>query len=161
MRLQSEFDVIIIGGGLQGCSVAIHLAHKGKRVLILEKDACGQKASGSTAGGLRCLNRALEEIPLALAAKEMWGKIEKLVDSDCGFCPTGQIRIAGTQEDLDLLEGRAERVRALGYNHEEVIGTEELRNLVPAIGAHGIGALICRGDGYADPTNLPGVSSQS
>ena len=151
MGHQTGFDVIIIGGGLQGCSVAIHLAHKKKRILVLEKDTCGQHASGSTAGGLRCLNRAVEEIPLSLAAKKMWGEMEKLVDSRCGFRPTDQIRIAGTQEDLNLLEARLERVRSLGYNHEEMIGAEELRSLVPTIGSNGIGALICRGDGYADP----------
>lgn len=151
MSNQAGFDVIIVGGGLIGCSIAIHLAHQQKSVLILEKDTCGQHASGSTAGGLRCLNRALEEIPLSLAAKEMWGEMEKLVDSNCGFRPAGQIRIAGTQEDLNLLETRAERVRSLGYTHEEMIGAEELRSLVPALGSHGMGALICRGDGYADP----------
>ena len=151
MSDRTGFDVIIIGGGLQGCSVAIHLAQENKRVLILEKDTCGQHASGATAGGLRCLNRAVEEIPLSLAAKKMWGEIAKLVDSDCGVRPTGQIRIAGTAEDLNLLEARAERVRSLGYNHEEIIGSEELRRLVPALGSHGVGALICRGDGYGDP----------
>ncbi|MCD6187341.1 MAG: FAD-binding oxidoreductase [Desulfuromusa sp.] len=151
MSDRTGFDVIIIGGGLQGCSVAIHLAQENKRVLILEKDTCGQHASGATAGGLRCLNRAVEEIPLSLAAKKMWGEIAKLVDSDCGVRPTGQIRIAGTAEDLNLLEARAERVRSLGYNHEEMIGSEELRRLVPALGSHGVGALICRGDGYGDP----------
>jgi sarcosine oxidase subunit beta len=151
MGTRAGFDAIIIGGGLQGCSVAIHLAQKKLRVLVLEKDTCGQHASGSTAGGLRCLNRALAEIPLSLAAKQMWAEIEKLVDSDCGFRPTGQIRIAGTPQDLELLEARAELVRSLGYDHEEMIGARELRELVPALGAHGKGALICRGDGYADP----------
>ncbi len=151
MSNQTGLDAIIIGGGLQGCSVAIHLAHQNKRVVLLEKDTCGKHASGATAGGLRCLNRAPEEIPLSLAAKTMWGEIEKLVDSNCGFRPTDQIRIAGTQEDLNLLEARRERVCAMGYNHEELIGAEELRRLVPAIGSNGIGGLICRGDGYADP----------
>ncbi len=151
MRIQASFDIIIVGGGLQGCSIAIHLTKRNRRVLILEKDTCGQHASGATAGGLRCLNRAPEEIPLALAARVMWKKMENLVDSDCGFRPTGQLRIAETREDLDLLEARAERVRLLGYNHEELIGTEELRTLIPAIGTNGIGALICREDGYAEP----------
>lgn len=145
------FDVIVVGGGLQGCSVALHLALEKKRVLIIERDSCGQHASGVNAGGLRRLNRLVEEIPLAMAAQKMWHEIETLVGSDCGFKPSGQVRIAGDFEDLATLELRAQKVRALGYEHEEMINAEELRKMVPAIGKRGIGALICRGDGFADP----------
>lgn len=146
-----QFDAIVIGGGLQGCSVALHLALEKKSVLILEKDSCGQHASGVNAGGVRRLNRLVEEIPLSLAAQEMWHDIKGLVGSDCGFSSTGQVRIAGNSDDLAALEARAQKVRALGYVHEEMIGVEELRVLVPAIGERGVGALICRGDGFADP----------
>jgi len=146
-----RYDAIVIGGGLQGCSVALHLAAEKMRVLLIERDLCGQHASGVNAGGVRRLNRLVEEIPLSMAAHRMWHDLKVLVGSDCGFRPTGQVRIAGTSEDLGALEERARRVRALGYDHEEMIGARELRQIVPAIGERGVGALICRGDGYADP----------
>lgn len=151
MNLDNQFDVIVIGGGLQGCSVALHLALEKKRVLIIERHTCGQHASGANAGGLRRLNRLVEEIPLSMAAQEMWHDMEALVGSDCGFSPTGQVRIAGNIEDLATLEARAQKVRSLGFQHEEMINAEELRKMVPAIGDRGAGALICRGDGFADP----------
>lgn len=151
MSGERTFDAIIVGGGLQGLSVAIHLAQAGQRVLIIERDSCGQHASGVNAGGLRRLNRLVEEIPLSLAAQEMWHDIENLIGSDCGFRPTGQVRIAGNKEDLASLEARAQKVQALGYQHEEMISAGELRRMVPAIGNRGVGALICRGDGFADP----------
>ncbi|MCK4508730.1 MAG: FAD-binding oxidoreductase [Desulfuromonadales bacterium] len=151
MNADNQFDVVVIGGGLQGCSVALHLAHEKKRVLIIERDSCGQHASGVNAGGLRRLNRLVEEIPLSMAAQKMWHDIESLVGSDCGFRPTGQVRIASNQEDLATLEARAQKTRLLGYRHEEMINAEALRKMVPAIGNRGVGALICRGDGFADP----------
>src|SRR6056297_2928495 len=107
------------------------------RVLLIERDLCGQHASGVNAGGVRRLNRLVEEIPLSMAAHRMWHDLKVLVGSDCGFRPTGQVRIAGTSEDLGALEERARRVRALGYDHEEMIGARELRQIVPAIGERG------------------------
>lgn len=151
MNRNNLFDVIVVGGGLQGCSVALHLALEKKRVLIIERDSCGQHASGVNAGGLRRLNRLVEEIPLSMVAQKMWHDIKTLVGSDCGFKPSGQVRIAGDAADLSALELRAQKVRSLGYEHEEMISAEELRKMVPAIGNRGVGALICRGDGFADP----------
>ena len=90
------FDALIVGGGLHGCSTALHLALRGKSVVILEKKTAGRFASGVNAGGVRRLNRALPEIPLSVASLEMWYDIESLVHNDCGFRPCGQIRVAGT-----------------------------------------------------------------
>ena len=45
-------DVIVIGGGLHGCSAALHLARAGRSVLVLEKDHVARHASGVNAGGV-------------------------------------------------------------------------------------------------------------
>ena len=144
-------DVIIIGGGLQGLSTAVHLAMKGKTVAVLEKETAGRHASGVNAGGVRRLNRALPEIPLSLASHNMWLRIESLVDHDCGFRPDGQIRIAENDADMAMLEERHRTVASLGYTHEELVDQKTLRRLVPAVSDHCIGALYCRGDGFAEP----------
>jgi sarcosine oxidase, subunit beta len=144
-------DIIIIGGGLQGCSTALHLARKGKSVIILEKETPGRHASGVNAGGVRRLNRALPEIPLSLASQELWHCIESLVDHDCGFRPDGQIRIAENDDDMEKLEERHRVVTSLGYTHEELVDKNTLRHLVPAASRHCVGALYCPGDGFAEP----------
>lgn len=61
-------DVVIIGGGLHGCSAALHLARAGARAIVVEKNYVGRHASGVNAGGVRTLARNEAEIPLALAA---------------------------------------------------------------------------------------------
>jgi sarcosine oxidase subunit beta len=50
-------DVIVIGGGLHGCSTALHLARRGIKPLVIEKDHVGRHASGVNAGGVRRLDR--------------------------------------------------------------------------------------------------------
>jgi sarcosine oxidase subunit beta len=144
-------DVIVIGGGLHGCSTALHLARRGIKPLLIEKDHVGRHASGVNAGGVRRLGRHVAEIPLSVASMEMWHAIGDLVDDDCGFESHGQIKVAETEEEFEVLRCRVEQVRALGFEHEELIDARELRALVPAISEHCVGAIICRRDGAALP----------
>jgi sarcosine oxidase subunit beta len=144
-------DAIVVGGGLHGLSAALHLAQGGLRVLVLEKDYPGRHASGVNAGGVRRLGRDFAEIPLSVAALRMWQEIESLVDDDCGFSACGQVKVAETEAELQGLRDRAEKIRDLGFAHEEIVGENELRALVPAIADHCVGAMVCRADGAANP----------
>jgi len=144
-------DVIVIGGGLHGCSTALHLARRGIRVLVIEKDHVGRHASGVNAGGVRRLGRHPAEIPLSVASMELWHAIHDLVDDDCGFESHGQVKVAESDAEFDTLRRRVEEVRTLGFTHEELIGQDELRDLVPAISPHCVGAIVCRRDGAALP----------
>lgn len=146
-----NYDVIIIGGGLMGTCCAFNLAKSGYRCLILEKAQPGRHASGVNAGGLRQLNRDPAEIPLSVAAAKIWRNIEVLLDNDCDAHFPGQIRVAENEHDLLKLKVRANLTRSLGYDHEEMIDSQELFDLVPALSKHCVGALICREDGYARP----------
>tara|TARA_R110002167_G_scaffold221121_1_gene425797 strand:- start:33085 stop:34215 length:1131 start_codon:yes stop_codon:yes gene_type:complete len=144
-------EIAIIGGGLQGLSTALHLAQRGRRVMIIEAHHPGRFASGVNAGGVRRLGRDPAEIPLAMAASEMWHSIEDLVDDDCGFRAVGQLKIAEDDADLRKLEARAAMVRDLGFDHEEIIDQKRLRVLAPGVHARAVGGLWCEDDGSADP----------
>jgi sarcosine oxidase subunit beta len=144
-------DVIIIGGGLQGCSTALHLARAGASVIVLEKDHVARHASGVNAGGVRTLGRHLAEVPLAVASLDLWHRIADLVDDRCGFESPGQVKVAEDEAGLATLRERVAQVQALGFDHEELIGRDELREIVPAIGDHCVGAIVCRRDGAALP----------
>ena len=144
-------DVIVIGAGLHGCSAALHLARRGRRVLVIEKNTAGRHASGVNAGGVRRQGRHLAEIPLSVASLELWHRIRELVDDDCGFQATGHIKLAESADDMAILEERASQVLALGFEHEEMVDRDEARRLVPAAAPHIVGGLISRRDGFADP----------
>ena len=64
-------DVIVIGGGLHGCSAALHLARRGISVIVLEKDYVGRHASGVNAGGVRRLGRDPAEVPISVAVQPL------------------------------------------------------------------------------------------
>lgn len=144
-------DVVVIGGGLQGLSSALHLVRRGRRVVVLEADTCGRHASGVNAGGVRTLDRHLAEVPLSLAARALWHRLSELVDEDVGFVPSGQLKIAETEAELAELRQREQTLRALGYTHEVLIDAAEVRQLVPALTPRITGALWAADDGYAYP----------
>lgn len=144
-------DVLIIGGGLMGFSSALQLAMRGQRCVVLEQDSPGRHASGVNAGGLRRLNRAVAEIPLALEAANMWRDMRALVGADCDARFPGQLRVAENEQDMVRLEQREKLVSNLGYTHEQLVSKNQLYKLVPALANHCVGALYCEGDGYARP----------
>ncbi len=141
----------MIGGGLHGCSSALHLARRGLKPLVLEKDHVGRHASGVNAGGVRRLGRHIAEVPLSVASMEMWHHIGDLVDDDCGFERNGQVKVAENEAEFATLAARVDMLRAQGFTHEELIGRAELREVVPAIAGHCVGAIIAREDGAANP----------
>jgi len=144
-------DIIIIGSGLMGAATALNLAGMGKNVALLEKESNGRHASAVNAGGVRRLNRAFEEIPISVAAGEMWPQLSKIVGDDCGFEPVGQLRIGPGETELKQLADRVEKVESLGFFHEELIGPEEVKRLVPAYSGSCSGGIVARSDGHALP----------
>ena len=144
-------DVVVIGGGIHGCSTALHLAMRGLKPILVEKDYAGRHASGVNAGGVRQLARDLAEIPLSISSMEIWEHIEELVGDDCGFTSHGTVLVAETDDELAGFKARVDDLRLRGFEHEELIDRTELRRLVPAVSEHCPGGVVSRRDGAADP----------
>ena len=144
-------DLIVIGGGIHGCSAALHAAMRGMTVTLIEKDTVGRHASGVNAGGVRRLGRHFAEVPISDRSMEIWNRIEDLVDDDCGFQRAPQIKVAETEAELDRLRDRAETLRTMGFTHEVILDQAEMRRLLPAVAPHCVGALASLDDGFAQP----------
>lgn len=144
-------DVVVIGGGIHGCSTAMHCALRGLSVVLIEKDDAGRHASGVNAGGVRQLARHLAEIPLSNASMALWHRIEELVEDDCGFTCEGQVLVAENDEELATCRVRVDDLTLHGFHHEELIDGAELRRLVPAVAETCPGGVVSRRDGAAIP----------
>lgn len=144
-------DVVIVGGGIQGCATAVHLAVRGVRSLVIEKNYCGRHASGVNAGGVLRAARHPVELPLSTVALEIWADAPNLVDDDCGFRPIGRLKIAESDEEMDTLRRRYDLVRRLGYTHEQLLDRGELRDIEPGVAEHAVGAIHSAGCGHANP----------
>ena len=144
-------DAIVIGGGLHGLSAALQLARRGVSVLLLERSRVGRHSSGASAAGVRTLGRARAELPISLRAAKMWHDMEALVGDDCGFHAYGQLRVAENAEELAFLETAVGRLRADGFDHETLVGSDDLRDIAPALAPHCVGGIFTPRDGAADP----------
>ena len=140
-------DVVVIGGGIHGCSTALHLALRGLKPILVEKDYAGRHASGVNAGGVRQLARHIAEIPLSVASMALWEEIEELVGDDCGFESHGTVLVAESDDELAGFRARVDDLRLRGFTHEELIDRAELKRLVPAVADHCPGGVVSRRDG--------------
>ncbi|MGF6545214.1 NAD(P)/FAD-dependent oxidoreductase [Paraburkholderia youngii] len=146
-----EADVLVIGGGLHGSSSAFYLAARGANVIVLEADYVGRHSSGVNAGGVRTLGRPLPEIPLALMSREIWHSLRETIGDDGGFVPSGQLKIAETEAELDECRARVAQLEAHGFTHEKLIDRASVLELEPALARHVTGGIWVERDGYALP----------
>ena len=146
-----EADVLVIGGGLHGSSTAFHLAARGATVIVLEADYVARHSSGVNAGGVRTLGRPVPEIPLALMSREIWHALRETIGDDGGFVPSGQLKIAETEAELDDCRERVALLEAHGFTHEKLIDRATLLELEPALAPHVTGGIWVERDGYALP----------
>jgi len=144
-------DLVVIGGGIQGCSTALHACMRGLSVIVIEKDTVARHASGVNAGGVRRRSRDYAEIALSQRSMDIWNRIESFLDDDCGFQRAPQIAVAENETQLETMKARVADLRVMGYDHEVVLDQAQLRELLPAAASHLVGGLACLDDGFALP----------
>jgi len=147
----SNSDVVIIGGGIHGCSVAYHLAKAGVKVTVIEKDVVSRHASGVNAGGVRLLGRHFSEVPLSKEASLRWLQLDDELAADTGFRARSLINIAADEADMETLYHRQKNMHALDFFHEKIIDQQELRERLPHVAPHCVGGVVSENDGYAIP----------
>ncbi|MCW8884796.1 MAG: FAD-binding oxidoreductase [Motiliproteus sp.] len=144
-------DVLIIGGGIQGCATAYQLALRGVSVTVLEKDWVSRHASGVNAGGVRLLGRHLSEVELSKASMALWPDLDDELDADTGFSCRSLINIAADETDMEILHGRQQQMHQRGLHHEVIIDQKELRERLPHVADFCVGGVVSETDGYAIP----------
>jgi sarcosine oxidase subunit beta len=144
-------EVIVVGGGVIGCSIAFHLTRLGvKDVLVLEKGTVAGQASGRSGALVRMHYSNEPEARLALAALPWFERWKELVGGDCGFVPTGFLQLVHPS-DNDKLRQNTAMLQRIGVQ-TRLVAAEEIQELQPGLEVREdeIGAFEPR-SGYADP----------
>ncbi|HSH42314.1 MAG TPA: FAD-dependent oxidoreductase, partial [Arenicellales bacterium] len=153
--LPSRAQVVIVGGGVIGCSVAYHLAHEGwTDVLLLERN---QLTSGTTwhAAGLVGQLRATHNMTrLAQYSAELYEGLEAETGQATGYLRRGSIMLAGSDGRWDEIRRAHSTAKCFGLE-SELISPDELKQRWPLVDPDGVrGALWIPGDGQINPADV-------
>lgn len=153
--MKSHAKVVIIGGGVVGCSVLFHLARGGwTDIVLLERDELTSGSTWHAAGGMHTINGDPNVAKLQKYTIELYKEIEELSGQATGVHVTGGVLLAATQARMDWLRGVVAKGRYLGLDLEE-ISAEEAARLMPLLDPKQfVGAVRNSEDGHLDPSGV-------
>jgi sarcosine oxidase subunit beta len=145
-------EIVVVGGGIVGCSVAYHLAAKGCRnVALVEKDLVCFGSTGKSAGGIRVQFSSEVNIRLSLEALKILAGFRDEFGVDPGFRQTGYLFLATTEEELAMFRQNVALQQGFGIP-VELLAPDEIRRRVPVLRVDDVaGGSFCPWDGNASP----------
>ncbi len=151
--MKQTAEVIIIGGGINGCATAYYLAKKGvKDIAVLEaSESIGHGGSSRNGGGVRQSGRDVRELPYVMyAVQNMWPGLSEELGVDVEYYQKGNLRLGKTEAHLKKLNTLASNAQSLGLDVKMIDG-QEVKELCPYLSDEIIGASWCPTDGHANP----------
>lgn len=155
MPLPTQARVVIIGGGVIGCSVAYHLTKLGwKDVVLLERKQLTSGTTWHAAGLIAQLRATANMTKLAKYSQELYGSLEAETGVATGFKRVGSITAALTEERKEEIFRQASMARAFGVEVEE-ISPSEVKDRYPHLNVEDVvaGVYLAK-DGQGDPANI-------
>jgi 4-methylaminobutanoate oxidase (formaldehyde-forming) len=154
-ELPQKARMVIIGGGVVGCSVAYHLTKLGwSDVVLLERKQLTSGTTWHAAGLIAQLRATANMTKLAKYSQELYGNLEAETGIATGFKRVGSITVALTEERREEIYRQAAMARAFGVDVEE-IGAAEVQAKYPHLNIEGVkGAVYLEKDGQGDPANI-------
>ena len=157
-ELPKNCKVVVIGGGVVGCSTAYHLAKFGwKDTILLERDQITSGTTWHAAGLVSQLGPSAGITKIRKYSLDLYKKLEKEIDFASGLKLNGALSIATTPGRWEELKRQATTAKL--YNVDvEVLNIKKIKEIYPIISDKNIiGGIFMPGDGQADPigvTNL-------
>ncbi len=144
-------DIIIIGGGVMGASIAYHLAKQGGgRILLLERQAIGNGTTGRSGAIVRQHYSNDFTIRMAKDSLAIFQHFDEVVGGDCGFVTTGMV-VMTNEAGVESLRANVGLQQEQGVN-TRIISAEELPKVAPGYSGEGVALACYEPDaGVADP----------
>jgi sarcosine oxidase, subunit beta len=150
-------DVVIIGSGIVGSSVAYHLAQQGcTDVLVIEREAHqGKGSTGKSMGGVRAQFSTPVNIQMSRYSIEFFSTFDEVVGHPADYRAHGYLFCATNERHLDYLKSNRERQLAHGVNNVELVSPDDILKFVPQLRVDDIiGGTFCPTDGFVDPHSV-------
>ncbi len=147
-------EVVIIGGGIVGSSIAYHLTAAGCRdVLVVERETQqGKGSTGKSMGGVRAQFSTPVNIQMSLYAIPFYAGFDERLGHPAGYRPQGYLFCATSDKHMAYLRGNYERQVALGLKDARIVTGDEIRGMFPLLrGDDIVGGSFCASDGFVDP----------
>ena len=148
--LPASVDVVVIGAGMAGSAASYYLAKKGHSVALLDKGMVGGEQTSRNWGWCRQQHRDLRELPLAMKSLEIWGELNRELDSETGFRRTGLLYV--TTRPADFAQWQEWTLAAREYQmHSRILSPAEAKKMTPGSASEWIGGVHSPNDGRAEP----------
>ncbi|PYT08152.1 MAG: FAD-binding oxidoreductase [Acidobacteria bacterium] len=150
-------DVVIIGSGIVGSSVAYHLAQAGcTNVLVIEREAHqGKGSTGKSMGGVRAQFSTPVNIQMSRYSIDFFSRFDEVVGHPADYRAHGYLFCATSESHLAYLRANRERQVAAGVNNVEWVSPAEIQAIVPQLRTDDIlGGTFCPTDGFVDPHSV-------
>jgi len=147
-------EVVIIGGGIVGSSIAYHLTEAGcKDVLVIERESAqGKGSTGKSMGGVRAQFSTPVNIQMSLYSIPFYASFDERLGYPAGYRPQGYLFCATQDKHLAYLRTNYEKQVAMGLKDVRLISADEIRSMFPQLRSDDIvGGSFCSTDGFVDP----------
>ena len=151
--MKQKAEVVIVGGGVNGCAIAYYLAKKGVDVCVFERNYLGSGATGSCGAGIRQQWSTRENTELAIRSVHMFEELSNELDQDIEFNQGGYLIINHSEKELMQSKKNVAMQRSLGLD-VSMVSRDEIDDIVPVLDVEGmdaVGATFCPTDGHANP----------